>query len=371
MAKIHKTSVRLHLTNVTGLGATQLLQSLLPLLEQDPVVAVEGIYLPDRGVLSTYRSQNSLTVVEIYHRVLPNWLSRIFECTFGGSHFDGDIPLLVFGDLPLRCRGPQTVFVQQSNLLRPDWDKRNRLSLKYWLARAVFFMNRHLVNAFIVQTDVMREALERSYSGIAGRVHVIPQPVPSWLLQSGLFRKERAPRNLDRLRLIYPAAGYPHKNHVLLSYLDLHADWPVEELILTLSKTIHPAPQLSWVQCVGHLSPEQMIEAYSKVDALLFLSKEESYGFPLLEAMFIGLPIVCPDLPYAHALCGENAIYFDPDSSESLLGALRRLETRFQQSWWPNWEDRLMKIPKDWETVARRMLSVTAEQRLASRTSTI
>lgn len=358
MTEAPKASVRLHLTNVTGLGASQLLQSLLPLLERDPAFTVECIYLPDRGALSTYHSQNPLTVTEIYRRVLPNALSRIFECTFGASHFDGDLPLLVFGDLPLRCRGPQTVFVQQSNLLRSHRFQCKRGSLRYWLARAVFYMNRHRVRAFIVQTDVMREALERSYSGIAGKVHVIPQPVPSWLLQSGLCRKARTQPSLERLRLIYPAAEYPHKNHVLLSTLDLHADWPIEELMLTLSEINHPAPQLSWIQCVGLLSPVQMIEAYSKVDALLFFSKEESYGFPLLEAMFVGLPIVCPDLPYAHTLCGENAIYFDPDNSDSLLDALQTLQTRLQQGWWPNWEDRLLRVPKDWETVARRMLQV-------------
>ena len=30
---------------------------------------------------------------------------------------------------------------------------------------------------------------------------------------------------------------------------------------------------------------------------LCYLSKEESFGFPLIEAMYLGLPIVCPDLP--------------------------------------------------------------------------
>jgi glycosyltransferase involved in cell wall biosynthesis len=359
MYEFSKTSVRLHLTNVTGVGASQLLQSLLPVLERDSLVKVERIYLPESGALSTYRSQDPLTVVEVYHRVLPNALSRVVECTFGASHFDGDLPLLVFGDLPIRCKGPQTVFVQQSNLLRPDKFQCQRGSLRYWLARLVFFINRHRVRAFIVQTDVMREALERSYLGIAGRVHVIPQPVPSWLLHSNLCRKGRAQPNLERLRLIYPAAGYPHKNHVLLSRLDLNVDWPIEELTLTLSETSHPAPQISWIHCAGFLSPLQMIQAYSKADALLFLSKEESYGFPLLEAMFVGLPIVCPELPYARVLCGDNAIYFDPDDTESLLRALRTLQTRLLQGWWPNWEDCLLKIPKDWETVAREILEIT------------
>lgn len=360
-AKSSRTPVRLHLTNVAGAGASQLLQSLLPALERDPYVAVERIDLPDRGALATYRSNSTTTVTKVYRRRLPNAVSRILECTWLADRFDGASPLLVLGDLPLHCRGPQTVFVQQSNLLNPeriDWQPGH---FKYALARAIFRLNLAQVRAFIVQTDVMRDALERSYPSVSGRVHVIAQPVPSWLLHSGLKRSARTCQAGQGLNLIYPAAGYPHKNHALLSLLDPQAGWPVERLMLTLDPIVHPAPQLSWVKCSGFLSPEAMIEAYAQVDALLFLSKDESYGFPLVEAMFVGLPIVCPDLPYAHTLCGDQAIYFDPNSPDSLHQALHTLQSRLDKGWWPNWQDRLADMPPDWETVARRMLAVACD----------
>ena len=57
--------VRLHLTNVAGAGASQLLQSLLPALERDPGVVVERIELPDRGKLADYRSSSPTTVARI------------------------------------------------------------------------------------------------------------------------------------------------------------------------------------------------------------------------------------------------------------------------------------------------------------------
>jgi glycosyltransferase involved in cell wall biosynthesis len=333
-------------------------QSLLPALERNSDFAIEKINLPERGALSAYQSSSPSTVLEVCERRLPNALSRILECTLFASDFDGSSPLLVLGDLPLRCRGPQTVFVQQSNLLIPKKLRVSVSAFRYWLARSIFRFNLDRVRAFIVQTVVMREALERSYPAIVGRVHVIAQPVPTWLLYCGLHRSSRVQPVSERLTLIYPAAGYPHKNHVLLSRFDVHADSSVEQLMLTVNATSHPAPHLSWIQCCGFLSPQEMVDAYSKVDALLFLSKEESYGFPLVEAMFVGLPIVCPDLPYAHTLCGDEAIYFDPDNPAMLLAALQTLQARLQQGWWPNWEDRLVKIPRDWETVARRMLEV-------------
>jgi len=356
---VNQKSVRVHLTNVAGVGASQLLQSLLPELENCRGIVVEHIYLPDRGNLAKYHSVRAATVVEIYTRTLPNAISRLLECTLLASHFDGDSPLLVLGDLPLRCRGPQVVFVQTPNMLKPSQLRFGANSLKYWISRLLFRLGLNRVYAFIVQTDVMRKALEQSYPDITGRVYVVAQPVPSWLLHCGLRRQGRVPNPAQGLDLIYPAAGYPHKNHLLLSRLDPSGEWPVNKLILTLSGDAHPAPRLSWVQCRGFLSPSEMIAAYSTIDALLFLSKDESYGFPLVEAMFVGLPVVCPDLPYARTLCGDQAFYFHPDQPESLRTALLSLKSRLNEGWWPDWQAQLSKIPSDWNAVASKFLEIT------------
>ncbi len=321
-------------------------------------VSIERIDLPDRGKLSEYCSNNQHSVVQVYRRRLPNPLSRLLECTFFAYRFDGESPLLVLGDLPLRCRGPQTVFVQTPHLLKPAKLRLGVDGIKYLISRTLFRFGLDRIQAIIVQTDVMRDGLEQNYPKVAGRVHVIGQPAPAWVLHSGLRRRYRISSVCQDLDLIYPAAGYPHKNHALLSRLDQNSNWPVESLRLTLDATVNPAPRLSWVKCVGFLSPESMIEAYSRVDALLFLSKDESYGLPLIEAMFIGLPIICPDLPYARTLCGDGAFYFDPDQPDSLLDALATLKSKLDQGWWPDWHDQLVNIPTDWGTVARKMLEV-------------
>lgn len=357
----HPTRIRLHLTNVAGAGATQLLESLLPAIELNANVIVERIDLPNRGKLATYCSCNSVTITNVYQRYLPNALSRILECTFLAGRFDGDSPLLVLGDLPLRCRGPQTLFVQTPNLIKPKKTQLNIESIKYWISRSIFRLNMGRVKSFIVQTETMRNALERSFPGVVGKVHIIPQPVPGWLLNSGLRRIGRVKNNGQALDLIYPAAGYSHKNHSLLSRLDSRASWPVERLTLTLDERDNPAPNLSWVKCMSFLHPQAMIDAYAEADGLLFLSKQESYGFPLIEAMFIGLPIICPNLPYARGLCGDEAIYFDPDEPKGLHQALTLLKSKLDQGWWPDWKDRLSNIPPDWESVAGNMIEVVCK----------
>lgn len=351
-------SVGVHLTNVAGAGATQLLLSLLPAMERDPEIRVTRMYLPSRGELSSYISSDPGVVARVYRRVLPNSLSRILECTLFGRRFEGADPLLVLGDLPLRCRGPQTVFVQNSHLLRAAQCGFDTGAIKYWVSRFIFRLNSGYVRAFIVQTEVMRAGLLCTYPSLAGRVHVVSQPVPSWLLESGLRRTLRADPMRERLHLIYPAAAYPHKNHKLLARIVAADQWPVEKLLVTLGDNQNPAPHVSWIECSGFLSPQGMLDAYAHVDAIVFLSKSESYGFPLVEAMFVGLPIVCVDLPYARSLCGDQAFYFDPDDPESLRAALLRLQGELRKGFWPDWGGQLERFPRDWRGVARQMLKI-------------
>jgi len=352
--------IRLHLTNVTGAGASQLLLSLLPALERHPGLQISEIHLPDSGSLADYQPVSDAGISKRYKRRLPNALSRIVECLALGHQFDGAAPLLVLGDLPLRCDAPQVVFVQTSHLLRPTQFHLNLAALKFWISRQVFRLNARFAQAFIVQTVVMKAGLAASYPSIADKIHVIAQPVPSWLLEGDQRRSGPRARPGAGFKLFYPAAAYPHKNHKLLANIESTeaSVWPIETLVLTLPAQVNPAPHVSWIRCVGFLSPAEMIRTYAEVDGLLFLSTDESYGFPLVEAMFLGLPIVCPDLAYAHALCSDQAIYFDPASISSLHHAVDTLSAKLASGWWPDWTGQISELPKSWDVVADEMIDV-------------
>lgn len=357
-------SVRLHLTNIAGLGAVQLLKSLLPALEQCESIRLKELYLPSVGELSEYVVDDNSINKYYYRRYLPNSISRFLECVFFGRRFGGDTPLLVMGDLPIRCSAKQTVFVQNSHLLVPDKISWNKSSLKFLVFRWIFSLNIRYAQAFIVQTALMRDALIKSYPSLRARVHVVPQPVPSWLLNAGVVRGGRVVATDAPLRLFYPAADYPHKNHKLLDSIQANSasQWPVESLELTIEQEAHPAKDISWIHCCGRLSSQRMLDSYNLADALLFLSKDESYGFPLVEAMFIGIPIVCPDLEYARALCGDQAIYFVVDDVESLRCAVDELHRKLSTGYWPDWSEQLKMIPKDWDSVGRRILEIAVEK---------
>ena len=351
---------RVHLTNIAGAGAVQLVSSLLPCLEKVKGSFISDVYLPDRGELRDYRVSNGMTRSVVFRRFLPNSISRVLECLFGQLYFPGNGPLLVLGDLPIRTNAKQVVFVQNSLLLELNGNVSWILYLKYYLMKLIFRANLNYVSAVVVQSERMKRLFCREYFGFESRISVISQPPPVWLVNSGLKRKGAVGLLNRGLRLFYPAAYYPHKNFSIFGKIVQSgaSDWPVEEICLTIDQSLNPNPKLSWIECVGKLSEGEMIDRYANADGLIFLSKEESYGFPLLEAMFIGLPIICPDEPYASSMCGPEAIYFKVDDPNSLREAVVDLNARLLSGWWPDWSGRISSFPLEWQQVANSMVSV-------------
>ena len=353
------SNIQLYLSNVVGVGAVQLAKSLLPSLLNNNVVSVSLVILPDRGDLSSQESSSQLTNYIVRKRFLPNFLSRFFECIVP-YHLPRNTAVLVLGDLPLNTEAKQTVFLQTSNLVRYFKPSLTIDFFKYRAAQYIFSTNEKYVNQFIVQTDVMKQRLEAFYPSVRGRVSVLPQPVPAWLSQS--FVKRVGREHDGGLRLFYPAAHYPHKNHLLLSKIDKPESWPIKQIILTIDPAKNPNKKWSFISCLGLISPDQVISFYKSCDALLFLSNEESFGFPLVEAMYCGLPIICPDLPYARTLCGDEAIYFESDNIKSLGDAIINLANKLESGWWPDWEHALKSIPSSWESVAEEMLKIAIKK---------
>lgn len=73
-------------------------------------------------------------------------------------------------------------------------------------------------------------------------------------------------------------------------------------------------------------APEaELVAAYQGADALLFPSRMEGFGFPVLEAMAAGCPVVCTNVTSLPEVGGEAALYFDPGDPAGAAAHLRRL----------------------------------------------
>ena len=364
MAKISKQQIeiRLHATNVTGIGAYQLVSNLIPAIENNDSAIISEIYVGENGSLSDYSPLRSHTRLTKYSRNLSNAISRFLECTIFAKEFSGSGTLIVLGDIPLRCKGKQIVLVHTPHLCSPNMYLFKTFNIKAFISSLLFKLNKNRVTKFVVQTNQMQSNLSKKYSIDKSKISIIPQPVPKWL-HDGKMKNSYVTKKAYSVKLFYPAANYPHKNHKLLSLLDYKTQKVIKNITITLDSHNSPMGQHEYIKCVGHLKPPEMLEEYNKADALLFLSTAESYGFPLIEAMYLGLPIVCPDLPYAREICGNQALYFDPNCPKSLMEAITSLQQKIINGWCPDWRKQLQKIPNSWDITAIKFIDLCEDNK--------
>ena len=68
----------------------------------------------------------------------------------------------------------------------------------------------------------------------------------------------------------------------------------------------------SALEVVGEVGVEQLRQEYAEADVLAFPSRFEGFGFPLLEAMAAGTPVVCSDATCLPEVAGGAALLVDP-----------------------------------------------------------
>jgi glycosyltransferase involved in cell wall biosynthesis len=347
----------IHATNVTGMGASEVVVSLLGAMEsiESPYDKID-CHIPMDGPLVGYTAKSSKLNIIPFRRFVPKPFSRIIECLFPGLFFALGEHVIVLGDVPLRTHRKQIVFVHQAHLVYPWVNSRVGNTAIFRVMRALARLNASYADCVITQTGATASGLRRSYRDWASRdcVKVIHMPAPSWITPSVYESTlSQGPRGL---RLFYPAAGYPHKNHRLLEGLFERDLSNVFERVVVTLPAGHFKFQPKWLSCVGQLNQPECLAEYRRADALIFLSVLESLGLPLIEAMVLGMPIIAADLPYARVICGGNAIYFDPDSSDAFVEACAELQRRLSDGWRPDWSSSLNTLPMSWDNVAQRFL---------------
>lgn len=137
--------------------------------------------------------------------------------------------------------------------------------------------------------------------------------------------------------LFYPAATWPHKNHLnLLEALAVLRDKHgfEEQLLLTgIPQDNHENVLVAikrlgldgQVRFLNFVPFEDLPVIYSLASLLVFPSLFEGFGIPLVEAMNVGLPIACSDRTSIPEVAGDAGLYFNPEDPEDMAEKIHRL----------------------------------------------
>jgi glycosyltransferase involved in cell wall biosynthesis len=167
-------------------------------------------------------------------------------------------------------------------------------------SRLVIAISRHVKETMVERLAVAPD-----------RVRVIHLGIDLEQLRPGEHEREQF--------LLYPANGWPHKNHARLldAFALLRRERPELRLVLTGSG-LERLPAAAGVEIRGHVPRDELIRLYQTASALVFPSLYEGFGLPPVEAMACGCPVAAARAGALPETCGDAARYFDPTKPDEI-----------------------------------------------------
>lgn len=184
-----------------------------------------------------------------------------------------------------------------------------------------------------VQADWTKRDIIDHYNIDEEKIEVIPwgsvfdaYPDPSVAEIQATIEKYSLPDQF----FFYPAATWPHKNHetVLRALHILKSGYGLTPHVFftgsstnyrpTLDKLARDLGVFEQLHFVGFVTTTEL-QAIAKVaTAMVFPSKFEGFGLPILEAFYAGLAVLSSDASTLPEVACDGALYFRPDSPKEL-----------------------------------------------------
>lgn len=232
--------------------------------------------------------------------------------------------VLNFSDIPIKTNAKQIFLFDWAYAVYPEIEIWNSMSFieKFKRSFKIYYFKKLIdyVDIVIAQTETIKKRLIKQYN--INRVVIIPNSVA---FQNLNIKKNYNFNLTSNLNFICLTRYYIHKNlecFVPLGQLIASKKLNIK-IILTIDKNEHPLARKllreikkknleEVIVNIGPVSMEKVPSLYQQCSALILPTLLESFSGTYVEAMFHKKPIFTSDLDFAHDVCANNAIYFNP-----------------------------------------------------------
>ena len=162
--------------------------------------------------------------------------------------------------------------------------------------------------------------------------------------------------------LITVGSSSPHKNvaNLVNSFKKLNNEIDFVIVGGKFSKVFNQVEELEeeHILRLGYVSDNELRALYEKAVCLVFPSYYEGFGFPPLEAMRCGCPVLSSNRASLPEICGEAVIYFDPFNIEEIYRSILRIIENpvLQQELRTKGYDQALKF--NWQNAAEHLMDI-------------
>ncbi len=229
--------------------------------------------------------------------------------------------------------------------------------------------------AVLCPSQAVRADLVGAYPGLKDRTTVCWEAACEVVAPEHCESEIRAIRSAHGTAhlFLYVAADWPHKNHELLidAALDLRkrTAYPFKLVLVgprrshRLQRLIQERQATDVVADVGSISRRQLAGYYYAATSLVYSSRDEGFGIPLVEAMRCGTPIIASDAGSIPEVCGQAAVLLPPREPHRWAAEMLRMATepehRARCSQAARERGALFTWNRCWETIDRVLSAVT------------
>jgi glycosyltransferase involved in cell wall biosynthesis len=109
---------------------------------------------------------------------------------------------------------------------------------------------------------------------------------------------------------------------------------------------------------LDYLNAADLAAVYKQAEVFVFPSIYEGFGFPLLEAMAHGVPVIAARSSSLPEVGGDAALYFDPSDADALAAQLSRVlnDSTLRDQLIARGRERVEQFP--WSVAAAKTLEV-------------
>lgn len=277
-------------------------------------------------------------------RIAPKWLARIWQraqLPLPAEYFVGAIDLYHATDFvlpPLRRGTRSIVTVHDLSFVRvPDAaSPRLKAYLDVVVPRSVKRADYVTADSQATKDDLQNiygipgEKIEVLYSGVHQRYFQNIQSVASSVTMRSQYAIPDRPY-IFTIGTVQPRKNYSRLIRAIKQLREQHYDiglviaggkgWLEDEMYQTIEQT----KMQDFVHLIGFADEDDLPALYHHAECVAFPSLYEGFGFPVLEAMASGTPVVTSNISSLPEVAGNAALLVDPLKVDEIAAAIQQI----------------------------------------------